>query len=57
MGIARAGRVADDRREVDDSLGAVEGARAGVAVADVASDHFDAGALLLGRDVLLAVEQ
>ena len=55
--VARAGRVADDRGEVHDRVGAVQRAPARVGVADVGADHLDAGALLLGGDVLLAVQQ
>ena len=55
--VARAGRVADDRGEVDDRLGALERARRGVGVADVAVDHLDAPARGASAIVLLAVQQ
>ncbi len=42
---------------MDDSLGAIERTGPGAGVADVAADHLDAGLLLLGGDVLLAVQQ
>ena len=56
-GSQRARGIADDRGEVHDGLGAGERAPARLGVADVGADHLDAGALLLGGDVLLAVQQ
>ena len=57
LGIERARGVADDRREVHDGVGARQRAFARLSVADVRADHLDARLLLLGGDVLLAVQQ
>ena len=57
LGVLGARRVADDRRQVHDRLGAVERRAAGGGVADVAAQHPGAGRLERGRHVLLAVQQ
>ena len=53
--VERARRVADDRGEVDDGVGAAQRALACVGVTDVTANDLDAGLLLLGGDLLLAV--
>ena len=54
--VERTGGVADDGGEVDDLLHALQRAPAGVVVADVGHDEVDAVLALLGREVLLAVQ-
>ena len=49
--------VADDRGQMHDGVDACQRALARLGVANVGADHLDARSLLLGCDVVLAVEQ
>ena len=55
--VARAGRVADDRREVDDRAGALERRAARRLVADVAAPELGAELLEPRADVVLVVQE
>ena len=57
LGISSAGRVADDRGEVDDLVDPAQGGLTRRRVANVSADRLHAGGLEVGRDRLLSMQQ